>query len=208
MKTSVFASIITITLILFSCIKHEIIPAPTPKVVLKSQFKGYIDGSGTLTEFNEGVNGYTCLTNNDVFLQTTAVYYSSIASTTNPTTSPAIRLGLGTLSWSGALIPTVEQFNAFFANYILPPYRTGASNGLEIQYTTALGAIYTSRQTTTAYQDAVFSNITQESDDTGDYSKFVCNFNCYVYWTAGTPPLANKDSLKIQSGVFKGWFKK
>jgi hypothetical protein len=112
------------------------------------------------------------------------------------------------LSWSGAASPTLDQYNAFFSTNVLPPYRTGASNGLEIQYRTALGAIYTSRQTTTAYQDAVFSNITQESDDTGDYSKFVCNFNCYVYWTAGTPPLANKDSLKIQSGVFKGWFKK
>ena len=208
MKTSLFTSIITVILILFSCIKHEIIPAPIPKVELKSKFRGYIDGSATLTEFNEGVNGYTCVTNNDVFLQTTAVYYSSISSTTNATTSPSIRLGLGTLSWSGAATPTVDQFNAFFAAYVLPPYRTGASNGLEIQYTTALGAIYTSRQTTTAYQDAVFSNIIQESDDTGDYSKFVCNFNCYVYWTAGTLPEVNKDSLKIQSGVFKGWFKK
>lgn len=208
MKTSVILSTTIIALILFSCIKHEVIPAPTPKVVLKSQFKGYIDGSSTLTEFNEGINGYTCITNNDVFLQTTAVYYSSISSTTNPTTSPSIRIGLGTLSWSGAVSPTKDQFNAFFATNVLPPYKTDASNGFEIQYVTELGAIYTSSETSTNFQDKTFSNITQESDDTGDYSKFTCNFNCYVYWTGGTPALANKDSLKIQNGVFKGWFKK
>ncbi len=216
MKTNTIILIAVAISGLFSCIKHEIIPAPTPSVTLKSQFKGYIDGSSTLTEFNEGVGGYTCLTNNSVLLQTTAIYYSSISSTSAPTTSASIRIGLGTLSWSGAATPSLTEFNTFFNSNIIPPYTNGAVNGFEIQYTTAAGAVYTSKAsgttstatTTTNFQDKTFSNISQESDATGDYSKFVCNFNCYVYWASGTPAPANKDSLKIQSGLFKGWFKK
>ncbi len=216
MKTNTIILIAVAISSFFSCIKHEVIPAPTPSVKLKSQFKGYIDGSTTLTEFNEGVNGYTCVTNNSVLLQTTAIYYSSISSTTLPTISPSIRIGLGTLSWSGAATPSLAEFNSFFTTNIIPPYTNGAVNGFEIQYTTAEGAVYTSKAsgssststTTTQFQDKTFSNITQESDATGDYSKFVCSFNCYVYWSSGTPAPADKDSIKIQSGLFKGWFKK
>ena len=79
--------------------------------------------------------------------------------------------------------------------------------GLKL-FTDELGSVYTSRADSSTYKDVKFSNIRQDSDATGDYSKFTSTFNCYVYYESGTLPLAGKDSLKIQMGRLKGYFKR
>lgn len=206
MKLKPILSILVATLMILSCVKHEIIPAPIPTVVLKSKFTGTVDGIAE--NFSEGVNGYTCtpanITNNSGS-SISETFYSNIASTTTATTTPSVKIGLGVLTT--AATPTTAEFNAFCNSNTSPVYKLNSNGGFEVQYTTASQAVYKSDDTKPS-QTVSFSSIVQETDASGDYSKFVCNFSCYVYWVSGTPAPAGKDSIQIQNGVFKGWFKK
>lgn len=219
MKLKAFLSLSIAALMIFSCIKHEIIPAPTPKVELESKFTGTIGGNPV--EFNEGVNGYTCSVPNETNLlsppaQSSEIFCSEIGSLTE---IPSVKIRLGKISWTGASqtdLP-LATFNSFFTqtSNILPQYKDDCANGINIVYTDGSGTIYTSREANNSYttgnilkQDAKFTNISQESDDTGDYSKYVCTFNCYVYYSSGPSPAPGLDSLRIQNAQFTGWFRK
>ena len=207
MKLKPILSIAIATLMIISCVKHEVIPAPTPTVTLKSKFTGTI--GGVAFSFNEGVNGYTCTSPNfKTTAPSTEIFYSNIASTTNPLTTPSIKIGLGTLSTSTD--PSIAEFNSFFTSTanLNPNYSADCVNGFEVQYTTAAGAIYKSNPNQTTGLTVTFGTITQESDASGDYSKFVCQFNCKVGWSSGTAPNIGEDSIQITNGYFKGWFKK
>lgn len=212
MKFKAILSLSVAALMIFSCIKHEIIPAPTPKVELKSKFTGTING--TLVEFNEGIDGYTCSVPNETNLlsppaQSSEIFCSEIGSAT---ATSSIKIRLGKISWTGAAqtdLP-LSSFNSFFTqtSNILPPYKDDCSNGINVVYKDANGTVYTSNENSVNFQDAKFTNITQESDDTGDYSKYLCTFNCYVYYSSGPSPAPGLDSVRIQNGQFKGWFRK
>lgn len=212
MKLKAILSLSIAALMIFSCIDHEVIPAPTPTVELISKFTGTING--TLTEFNEGVDGYTCSVPNETNLlsppaQSSEIFCSEISSTT---ANPSIKIRLGKINWTGAAqtdLP-LSSFNSFFTqtSNILPQYKDDCTNGINIVYRDQNGTIYTSDENSVNFQDATFSNITQESDASGDYSKFVCTFNCYVYYSSGPSPAPGLDSVRIQNGQFKGWFRK
>ncbi len=198
--------------VLFSCVKHEVIPAPIPKVTLISKFTGTINGVSV--EYNEGVDNYTCIPTQDKNLLTSpslssAIYYSEILSSTYKN---AIRIGLGKVNWDAGTSsdPSLSVFNSFFttSSNILPHYKDNCMPGFNVKYTDEVGTIYTSRDTSSQFQNIKFSNMIQESDPNGDYSKFLCTFNCYVYYASGPAPAVGLDSIQIQNGQFKGWFKK
>ena len=205
-----------------SCIEHEVIPAPTPEVELNCSFEGNIGGA--FVQYTENVNGYSCFpsiskqTSGGI---TSAQYLFSMRSATE---IPYVQIGLGSISWddpTGTEIPALSLFNSFFATYDLPNYSDYAYNGFEVAYVDAVGDVWRSSEVSVP-QDVEFelSSIKQESDVSGDYSKFICNFNCFVYHTYSvvditvvpqtTPPTMTDSvaSMFIDNAIYQGFFKR
>lgn len=202
------AAFVALTFGLNSCIEHEVIPAPVPMVDLSCHFQGTVNG--TDIELTENVVGYYCNTSKAKILLpppslSSAVYYSEILSAQTPL---SIKVGLGSVMWdmSTASDPTLALFNTFHNTTTTPTYSNSGATGFEVTYKDAMGTSWKSKETSTNFQDVTISDISQESDVDGDYSKFTCNFECYVYHT--DPITLVEDSLKIQAAEFKGWFKR
>lgn len=191
---------------LAGCPKHEIIPAPTPEADLQAHFTGKING--TDVELTQNVEGY--------FLETTkakiilpspqpssAVYYADFKS---EQTLVSLKLSMGSIIWDASLSndPTLTLFNTFFSSTLTPAYSIGGTSGFEVTYRDGLGNVWTSDPASADPQSVVFSNIIQESDSSGDYSKFRCTFNCTVYRTVGMVTY----SLLIENAVFDGWYQR
>lgn len=207
------------------CVKHEIIPAPEPKVELVCHFTG--DINGTDVELTQNVSGYYLETNKSKLVPPSglseAVYYSEIKSGQSLT---AVKLNIGKVKWDATISsdPTATIFNGFMSAATAPAYTTGATltgtgtAGFEVSYRDGNGVVWLSKDVDNATNTIEFTNIVQESDKTGDYSKFVAKFNCKVYHTFMTvtpsvPPTPadttyNEESRDITDGVFKGWYKR
>jgi hypothetical protein len=193
------------SLFLTGCPKHEIIPAPEPRVDLEANFVGTING--TDIELKENIGGYFLeATKTKIILPSpnpsSAVYYADMKSGSS---NVSIKIGLGSVLFDGTVTadPTLALFNGFFTANTVPAYSALSASGFEVIYRDNSGGVWTSDPASTP-QNVVFSNIVQESDATGDYSKFVCTFDCTVYRTVGTSTL----SLPIQNATFTGWFKR
>lgn len=202
------AGVFTVILGLSSCIEHEVIPAPEPTVDLFCHFQGTING--TNVELTQNVLGYAIENTKAKILLpppslSSAVYFSEILSSQ---TSVAIKVGLGSVTWDASTSnePTLALFNAFHMNTLTPTYSTSGNSGFEVSYRDGLGKTWVSRQNSVNAQTVTFSNILQESDASGDYSKFDCDFACYVYRI--DPVTLLEDSVRIQAAKFKGWFKR
>lgn len=219
-----FKSILASTLViaaLASCVKHEVIPAPEPKVELVCNFTGTING--TDVEWTQNVDGFFLESSKSKFVPptglSTAIYYSEIKSTDNLN---SIRLNMGELSWDSGVTgdPTLSIFNGFFTANPIPTYTLGAittganTAGFEVEYRDANGDVWLTNDTDP--NTIEFTEIVQESDKTGDYSKFVANFNCTAYHTFMyidnliSPPDTTyvTESRAINNGVFRGWYKR
>jgi len=212
MRKLYFILFVLTSITVVSCIKHEIIPAPEYTVDLSYSFSGIIDG--TKVNFTADSVGYVCTPTQEKNLVSppqlsSAIFYTTISSQTE---IASIQIGLGQISWdrTNGDDPSVDAFKSFFTqtSNAFPNYNDNCSSGFRVTYTDDNGAIYKSSEISTNYQDIKFTNIKQDSDATGDYSKYTCTFNCYVYYDSGTPMVTGKDSLKIQMGKLKGWFKK
>lgn len=221
-KKGIFA-IGLVSLIISACNKHEVIPPPTPKVELTCSFQG--DIGGAFVEYTENVNSYTCfpsISKQTSLGVTNAQYLFSMISTSQ---IPMVQLGLGSLSWSdptGTQTPALELFNSFFLANDMPNYSNGALNGFEVTYRDAFNDTWKSSDTSSFAQTVVFdpASIIQESDASGDYSKFTCNFSCPVYHTYSvvdisvvpqTSPPTMRDSsavIFISNAIYKGFFKR
>jgi len=201
---------------LSGCIKHEIIPSPEPKVELICHFKGKINA--TDRELTQNVSGYFLETSKSKYvpagnLPAEAIYYSEIKSGESLL---AVKLNLGTVKWDQnvSVDPTVAIFNGFMTGNAQPAYKIGADEGFEVSYRDAQGNIWLSKDD--AANTIEFTNIVQESDKTGDYSKFVAKFDAKVYHTfmninTSVQPhdtTYDEQSIDIVEGVFKGWFKR
>ncbi len=203
--------------LLFSaCIKHEVIPAPTPLVDLEAHFFGVING--TDKEYTDNVIGYANLSTKVKLIQppggvSTAVYYAEMSSSQ---VIPKIKIGIGSVNFDSGVAsnPTLTLFNNFFPANDNPLYSDFGAAGFEVSWTDAGGREWLSTESSMHPTASVqFTGITQESDETGDYSKFICNFECLVYSLnpdslALTPPVAWIDSLLIQDAIYNGWFKR
>lgn len=197
------------SLFLAGCPKHEIIPAPEPRVDLEANFVGNING--TDVELTENVNGYYLeATKTKIILPSpspsSAVYYADMKS---GQTMVSVKIGMGSVLFDGSISsdPTLSLFNAFFTANMTPSYSAASVAGFEVIYRDGTGAVWTSDPASTP-QNVVFSNVVQESDATGDYSKFVCTFDCIVYRTVVVGTVSTTYSLPIQNATYTGWFKR
>jgi hypothetical protein len=209
-------------ILLFSftgCVDHEIIPAPTPHVELVCNFKGLVNG--TDIELTQNVQGYYLSnTQSKIILPSpaasSAVYFADIKSDQS---LRSVMVGLGSINWdaSASSEPTLALFNVFMTANTNPAYSTAGSAGFEVKYRDNNGDIWTSKPNDLG-QAVTFSNIVQESDESGDYSKFTCTFTTTVYHTfmiTTVDPITgaitvtpNEQSLIIANGIYKGWFKR
>ncbi len=193
-----------------SCIEHEVVPPPTNTVNLDCNFTGYV--SGTQVEFTQNINSYLGNTSSESFVQPSPlpsrrVYMFEMTSPINPV---SIRIKLGALNWDLAATsePSLTMFNDFNMNAstTAPAYSNAAIAGFEVTYTDNTSRVWLSKENNPVPQTVTFSNIKQQSDGSGDYSFFDCNFSCYVY--SLNPQTNLIDSLPIQNGKYHGWFKR
>jgi hypothetical protein len=191
-----------------ACNKREIIPAPVQKVELESHFFGKING--TDLEFTEDVLGYTSSSTYDLQINAlsldSAVYYSTMSS---PDQNRSITVGHGSIQFDAntASVPSLSQFNNFYNTNLTPFFSNSGKNGFTIQYKDTQGRTWRSNQSGILPSESVaYSNVRQESDANGDYSKFTVAFNTYVYYYDFI--LAELDSLAVTQAVYTGWYKR
>ncbi len=210
MKKKIFTAVFSISIILlmsFSCVEHEVVPPPTNNVDLNGHFEAYIDGNQV--EFTQNVSGYKGYASNTAYINPSPtlskmVYSSEMSSMSQP---KSIKLSLGSLEWDAAL--NLEPTNSEFSDYhnmtssSTIVFSDFAYNGFMVEYFDENGQQWVSMENSTSAQNVTFSSISQASDNLGDYSKFECSFNCYVYKNDIVGAL---DSIQIQSGKFNGWF--
>lgn len=209
------------TLMMSSCIKHEVIPAPEPEVDLDANFEGLIGGS--FIEYTENVDGYyglSELATQSASGTSNAQYSFSMISASELS---SIKISMGSLTWndaSGATIPALSLFNNFFQANNTPVYSNGALSGFEVTWRDASGIEWTSDEAS-PLQDVTIDplSIVQESDASGDYSKFTMTFNCPVYHVYSvvdisvppTIPATMRDSvatIQIDQASYRGWFQR
>ncbi len=210
MKNLKIAIVATLTLVfgVSSCIKHEVIPAPVPMVDLSCHFIGTVNG--TTVELTENVLGYYCTTSKAKILLpspslSSASYFSQMLSSSTPVSA---KIALGSVMWDAAtaIDPDVAAFNAFHGSNLTPNFSTLGATGFEFSYRDGTGVTWTSKSNSVNFQDVTFSSIVQESDTSGDYSKFKCNFECYVYHTDAVTLVL--DSIHVQGAQYEAWFKR
>jgi hypothetical protein len=198
--------LITLTFLFGSCIEHEVVPAPVQMVDLSCHFTGVING--TSLEFTENVNTYTGkATKNLSILPAPEISSASYNFEMSSVSSlKSIKIILGSVLWDASVSesPSLTTFNAFHATTTIPNFSPLGTSGFEVSYRDDDGVVWTSKQNGASPQNVTFTGIGQESDTLGDYSKFTCMFNCYVYHL-DTASL-QWDSLKINNGILKGWF--
>ena len=209
------------TLLISSCIKHEVIPAPEPEVDLDAHFEGLIGGS--FIEYTENVDGYYGLS--ELATQSAsgisnAQYSFSMVS---PSELTSIKISLGSLVWndaSGATTPALNLFITFFKSNDIPLYSNLAVAGFEVTFRDASGLNWTSDEASPLQAVTIDPlSIVQESDASGDYSKFNMTFECPIYHVysvvdisvPATIPATMRDSIasiQIDQASFRGWFQR
>lgn len=211
-----FIALIGLGFVLASCIKHEVIPAPTPTADLPAYFEGTINN--TYTEFTTNVLGYENTSYKVKVIQppggnSTAVYYSEMQSSSQ---TQSIAIGLGSINFDSGVAsdPPLAIFEPFFPANDTPPYSSAGASGFEVVYTDATNREWKSNELSNyAGATANFTGIQLESDGTGDYSKFICTFDCYMYSLnpdslALIPAVAHVDSFLIENASYTGWFQR
>lgn len=206
MKYSKILSVFFATAILFSCTEHEVIPPPEVVVELNCSFKATIEGVDY--ELTQEVDGYFCepaqakeiLPNPQ---PSTITYYSALKSDVQ---MDYLQVGIGKLTFNADanIDPTIEQFSSFFNSNSDPQYSIDAENGVEIVFRDASGDVWKSYQDSEEPQNFSFISLNQESDEEGDYMKFVATFSLEMYDDLEAPT----DTLLIEDGVFEGYFKR
>ena len=215
---------------IFSCVKHEVVPAPTPSVDLAAHFTGIINF--TDVEYTEDVDGYNGGSSFDQYITTTGldttVYWGNM---TSDLKTPTIAVGIGGIEWDAATLstPSLNQFSTFFTTLatevggVLPliPYFKDAKRGFKVVYKDNSGNVWQStlyhdgnllENPVTPIESPTFTSMKIESDNSGDYAKFVVNFGCELYrfvnYDTSNPPIPNYDTIRIEEGVFDGWIKR
>jgi hypothetical protein len=211
MKTSIkIISSLFLSVAFFSCVKHEVIPKPIESVKLVPYFTGIING--TDVEYTDDVDGFNGETTEAQYIVAPPafskfVYFHEMNSNLINTT---IKVGIGSLEWNAGALekPSLTQFNTFFTERLTPVtlnYSLNAIDGFEVTFKDAFSNTWTSDETSVNTQTASFTSIENDSDNTGDYSKFTVNFSCYVYRSVS---LIERDSILIENGILKAWFKR
>lgn len=198
-----------------SCIEHEVIPPPEPKVDLYAHFYGEVNSAPV--EFTENVLGYANNCTSAKYILpppdfSDAVYFAEMSSIQIAT---SIKIGMGSATWNSNLSPepTLATFNAFFQSNLFPLYSDDGLDGFEVTYRDGTSREWKSSEMSSMPMDVEFTGVVQESDNNGDYSKFICNFDCWMYSLhpdslALNPPVVQLDSIHIENAVYEGWFQR
>jgi hypothetical protein len=221
MKRKLIVGSVALFLGISSCIKHEIIPPPEPKVDLDCHFRGFING--TDTELTENVVGYYLETNKTKIIlpspqPSSAVYYAEMKTNQN---LRSVKVSLGSVAWDATASddPSLDMFNSFMNANLTPTFSNNAAAGFEFTFRDINGVVWRSKEDSPDPMDVTFSNLSQESDASGDYNKFTVVFSCTVYHTylAGEQDPDNpgqvllndlEKSIPISNATFKAWFKR
>jgi len=190
--------------LLSSCIEHEVIPKPKKTVELNCSLNSTFQGSSY--ELIQDVNGYYCNpTQAKEILPTPQlskiIYYSSIRSDEK---LDFMQIGIGKLNFNAdnSITPSLEQFTTFFnAN---PDYKADADGGVEIVFRDGQGDVWKSMEGTGEPQSFEFTSIVQDSDEEGDYLKFVATFSASLFDDLTTPT----DTIVFANARFEGYFKR
>ena len=165
---------------------------------------------GVSSCIKQNVLGYYCTTSKAKILLpspslSSASYFSQMLSSSTPVSA---KIALGSVMWDAAtaIDPDVAAFNAFHGSNLTPNFSTLGATGFEFSYRDGTGVTWTSKPNSVNFQDVTFSSIVQESDTSGDYSKFKCNFECYVYHTDAVTLVL--DSIHVQGAQYEAWFKR
>ena len=191
-----------------SCIEHEVIPAPVPMVDLSCHFYGVING--TPLELTENVLGYVGQADKNLILLPSPSYSSAVYTfeMLSSQSAKSAKVSLGSVFWDRGVStdPTETQFDTFHNNNLTPVFSNGGANGFEFMYRDQAGNEWFSKENSVNFQDVVFSGVSQDTDTSGHYSMFTCNFDCYVYHQDMVTSLW--DSMQVQNAVLTGWFQK
>ncbi|MDX1444629.1 hypothetical protein [Lishizhenia sp.] len=209
-----YASLIlslTALLVVTSCAKPEIIPAPDNKIEYRAHFKALVNGAEV--EFTEHVEDYFCETeklvdtipgipNSD---SSFCVYYSQIKSE-DQSIKQSVGIGLGWLEFNPTITstPALNQFNEFFEESPTYDFVTLAQEGVQVVYIDETGKVWTSEDGG-AGETFEIVEMEQVSDETGDYLIFTANFSCQLYFYDAN---GNQTSITIQDAVYDGVFKR
>lgn len=191
-----------------SCIEHEVIPPPRPVVDLECSFTGLLDGA----EYSliENVGGLFCdpAKSKEILplpQPSTATYFATIRSD-DPLELDFIQVKLGKLLFNAelAIDPSIEQFTEFFMDNLNPDFARDADGGVEVIFRDPNGGVWRSSPDGPLGQFFTFVNIEQESDEDGDYLKFVANFNTTLYDDIDDPTA----EIQVQNAVYIGYFQR
>lgn len=196
--------------LLSSCIKHEVIPPPKYESKLPVSFKAKIDGASY--QIIEDIKGfYSEATQASEIMPTPQAskitYYSSFRSS-QKSDIVQIRIGKLLFSANNGNRPEIDDFNEFFKNELTQPvtYKTDADDGVEIFFQDAQGRNWMSAEDSGLFQDFELTSLEEDTDEEGEYMKFVARFNVSLYDNLLDPVLS--DTLEIQNAVFQGYFKR
>jgi hypothetical protein len=203
MKLKLLSLAAIVSVIAVSCIKHEVVPPPLPKVDLSSSFTA--DTSGATLIYTKDVEGFFVEATNFRELQASPqlsniVYYNTIRSTNY---ADLFRISVGRAFWDAAngQFPSVSQFKLFFEGLTNPGFSDDGINGVMLEWRDRNNQLWHTREASTQPQNFVFTSITQESDEDGDYVKFSAEFSCYLYSLDGL------DSVRFENGRYSSYFK-
>jgi hypothetical protein len=203
MKLKLFSFAALVAGFTASCIKHEVIPPPKPKVDLSSSFMA--DTSGFPIVYTKDVDGFFVEATNFRELQASPqlsniLYFNTMRSTNY---ADLFRVSVGRCYWDAAngQFPSVSQFKLFFEGMTNPGFSDDGINGVMLEWRDSNSQLWRSRQNSTQPQNFVFTSILQESDEDGDYVKFSSEFSCYLYSLDGL------DSVRFDNGRYSSFFK-
>lgn len=194
--------------LLSSCIKHEIIPPPSPEVDLPASFIGSLNGA--TYEIIKDVDGYFCkATQAKELLPTpqlsTVTYYSSLQSESK---IDFLQIGIGKLEFNADynIDPSLEGFTSFFMDNMTQNFSAGAESGVEIVFRDSQGKIWISDPDLP--NQFVFTDLSQESDEEGDYMKFTAKFSTVLSLDVDENDPDFGATIQFENGIFEGYFEK
>lgn len=198
-------------IIVASCAKPEVIPAPDNSIEYRAHFKGKVNGAEI--EFTEHVEDFFCET--EKYIDTIpgmpnsdssfCIYFSQIKSE-NTAIKQSVAVGLGWLEFLPSITssPALNQFTEFFEESSTYDFVTLAEEGAQVVYIDETGKVWTSEDGG-AGETFEIIEMEQVSDDTGDYLVFKAEFTCQLYFYDAN---ANQESITIQDAVYEGVFKR